>query len=57
MKRRGLLVLGVVAVGVMVALVKPSDAGYQCDLAKSFKWDSPAQNTACAYEWLWEHIL
>lgn len=49
MKRKAVLSLAGLLLVVGIA-----SAGDQCDKAMEFGWLSPAQNTACVYEWLFE---
>ena len=48
--------LVVLAVVVCVLISATAHAGYMCELAEQFRWMSPAQNTACFLEWIWETI-
>ena len=42
------------AVGVAVLLSTAAYAGVVCEAAELFDWRSPALNSHCLLEWLWE---
>lgn len=45
-----------VVCGLTLFLMIPiqASAGNMCKLAEDFGWQSPALNTHCVIEWLWE---